>query len=162
MVKLRVSPQKVEGMFKTVKHKKFHEGRRIHWVVRDEETVEARSVMWLFCWACNGDGKLEAMIDCRDIFNEIFPFSFSFFLSRVGYWFSRRFRYPDGDREKALEELLEKSCPKCKSKNLLNIDYGEILAEDEDQVMPSKKENLVFSPYNCPWLCRDCDNKWQG
>ena len=161
MVKIKVSPQEVESMFRQIKHAKFHTGKPQNWMVGDDGSVRAQSVMWLFCWACNGDGSIEAMIDSRDIFNEIFPFNFSFFLARVGYYFSKSHRYADGSWERELEELLGKTCPNCRSNNILNIDYGEILM-DEDQVMPQKsnKANQIFSPARCHWLCKDCGNEF--
>jgi len=168
MVRLRISPNEVRRMFNKVKHGKFHRVRELRWKVNEENgTVNASSVMWLFCWAYDGDKHLESMLDCREIFNHIFPFSFNMFLMKVGYVFAVKARYPENypgrDFEKELEYLLEKRCPQCGSGNLLNFNFGLTPSEDEDW-MYSAKDARRHSPFisakNCHWQCNDCSNEF--
>lgn len=109
MIRLTISPQGVEGLFKTVKHDKFQGSRHLHWHVTGDSSVRAQSVLWFFCWAENGDGSAETAVACEGIFNEIFPFSFDFFKSRVGYDYANRFRYSPSDYiELEVAEMLQR------------------------------------------------------
>ena len=109
MIRLTVSPEIVEDLFKTVKHDKFQESRHRHWRVTGDGSVRDQSVLWFFCWAENGDGSAETAVACEDIFNEIFAFSFDFFKSRVGYDYANRFRYSPSDYiEQEVAEMLQR------------------------------------------------------
>lgn len=111
MIYLKVSKEKVDDLFKTVKtkeakpHKLFQRTKNDYWMIREDGSVKAVSVLWFFCWAYNGDNSPSAKIACEEIWKEIMPFSFSFFNEIVGYEYAHRFRYsPD---EKFIEKELE-------------------------------------------------------
>lgn len=109
MIKLKVSRERVEELFQTVEHKLFQRKKDIHWRVREDGSVRTQSVLWLFCWAYNGDGSPKAQVACEEIFNEIMPFSCAFFDAKVGYDYAERFRYSPSDYiETELKELLAK------------------------------------------------------
>jgi hypothetical protein len=36
-----------------------------------------RAVCWLFCWATNGDGSVKAATAARNVFDQIFPMTYS-------------------------------------------------------------------------------------
>lgn len=114
MIHLKVSKERVEDLFKTVitktkkPHKLFQRTKNYRWMIRDDGTVKAVSVLWFFCWAFNGDHSLSAEIACEQIWKEIMPFSFSSFHIKVGYQYAHRFRYSPDEKfiEKELESLL--------------------------------------------------------
>lgn len=110
MIKLKVSKQRVEDLFRTVPHKLFQRTKNIWWKVREDGTVTARSALWFFCWAYNGDNSPKAEIACEEIWHEIMPISYAQFDATVGYDYSERFRYsPDEEFiEKEVGELLAK------------------------------------------------------
>ena len=109
MIQLTVSPKRVEDLFRTVKHDLFQKKKHVRWHVREDGSVRAQSVLWLFCWAENGDNSVEAAIACEEIFNEIFPFSFDLFKSKVGYDYANRFRYSSSDYiEQEVAEMLQR------------------------------------------------------
>ena len=113
MIYLKVSKGRVEDLFKTVvtkkkkPHKLFQRTKNDCWMIREDGSVKATSVLWFFCWAFNGDHSPSAEIACKEIWKEIMPFSFSFFNNTVGYEYAHRFRYSlDEFIEKELETLL--------------------------------------------------------
>ena len=113
MIYLKVSPERVLELFQTVNHKLFQRKKDVHWRVREDGSVRAQSVLWLFCWAYNGDGSPKAQVACEEIFNEIMAFSCTFFDATVGYDYAKRFRYSSSDYiEKELETLLTKKSEK--------------------------------------------------
>jgi len=107
MIRLQVSSGKVENFFDTVSHGIFQTGRVNNWRVNEDGYICATSVLWLFCWAYNGDNSLKAMKETRQIFNNIFSFSFKFFNERVGYDYANRNRYRKRNIEEELKEMLE-------------------------------------------------------
>jgi len=106
MIKLKISRNDTERLFNTVSNKRFKTGITNNWVVDEDDFVRAQSILWLFCWAYNGDGSQKAMQQTRQIFDEIFPFSYNFFDARVGYEYAREKRYSNINIEEELQEML--------------------------------------------------------
>lgn len=100
MIRLNVTPERVNELFKTVVGKegfpaaKFEKSKHIYWKMNDDGTItHGPSILWLFCWANNGMGSRRAAASAEEIFNEIFHFSYDEFLANVGYEYSRANRY---------------------------------------------------------------------
>lgn len=106
MIRIQMFPEEVESLFDTIPHGRFQTGRINNWRVNEDGYVRAQSVLWLFCWAHNGDGSSKAMEAARQIFNNIFPFSYDFFYRSVGYEYANRNRYSERNIEEELEEML--------------------------------------------------------
>ena len=163
MRKIKVSIERLNALFEKVENKLFQRTKKKYWKVGEDGSVKAQSIMWLFCWACNGDSHWKPLMTCRDIFNEIFDFNFIQFLKRVGYRFSEHYRHnTTGDFERELEELLGKRCSKCGSENVFNLSYGsETSEEDYDPITVFRTADpLLISPFDCDWKCKDCNNKF--
>ena len=105
MIRLIVSPERAEELFKTVKHAKFQKSKAEHWHVNDDGSVRAQSILWFACWAENGDRSTEVARACEDIFNQIFQFSYGEFEAKVGYDFAHRYRYLRGENRMLLEDI---------------------------------------------------------
>lgn len=163
MRKIKVSIERLNDLFEKVKNKKFRQAKKRWWKVEEDGSIKAQSIMWLFCWACNGDATdWKAMSSCRDTFNEIFDFNFFQFLGRIGYRFSEHYRYAPSDCERELEELLGKKCPKCQSENVFNLSYGSETSEEycEEITGFGTADPLLVNPFNCKWRCKDCNNQF--
>lgn len=162
MRKVKVSMERLNVLFEKVKNKKFRQTKKQWWKVEEDGSIKAQSIMWLFCWACNGDTDWKAMSSCRDTFNEIFDFNFFQFLGRIGYRFSEHYRYATSDYERELEELLGKKCPKCQSENVFNLSYGSETSEEhcEEITEFGTADPLLVNPFNCKWRCKDCNNQF--
>ncbi len=162
MRKLRVPIDRMEVLFEKVKNKRFRTGRQRNWEVKGNGSVKAQNIMWLFCWACNGDNDWKAMVTCRDIFYEIFDFNLCTFLREVGYRFSNHYRYHDSDGESDLDELLNKSCQNCGSDNIFNLNYGlNTPSEDYEKISSFETADpLLVIPSKCHWRCDDCGNEF--
>jgi len=93
MQRLNISKEEVDGLFDTVFDKTFQDARRIWWEVNAEGYVRAQSVYWFYCWAQTGMAHERSRLACREIFNEIFPFTYEFFSGRVPGDYPRSFRH---------------------------------------------------------------------
>ena len=163
MRKIKVSIERQNVLFEKVRNQLFHRTEKLWWKVEENGSIKAHSIMWLFCWACNGDTHWKAMTSCRDAFNEIFDFNFFQFLERVGYRFSEHYRYKPSDYlEKELDELLNKKCPKCQSENIFNLSYGSETSEEHYEMITEfgTADPLLVNPFNCKWRCKDCNNQF--
>jgi hypothetical protein len=105
MIRLTVSPERPEELFKTVTHAKFQLSRAEYWHVDDDGSVRAQSILWFACWAENGDGSRQVAMACENIFNQIFPFIYGEFEARVGSDFAHSYRYLKGDNRMLLEDI---------------------------------------------------------
>ena len=65
MIRLTVSLERVEDLFRTVKHDLFQKKKHLRWHVREDGSVRTQSVLWLFCWAENGDNREQKASDSR-------------------------------------------------------------------------------------------------
>lgn len=72
MVKLKVTCEEALKRLNTIPHANFKKALRNgrNWLVYDGN-VRARSVLWLFCWAKNGQNSQLAETEARRVFNSI-------------------------------------------------------------------------------------------
>jgi len=93
MPTISISKKEVDGLLDTQVEKKFQDSRRSYWRVEEDGYVHAQSVYWLYCWAETGMGHRKAALECLEMFNQIFPFTFEYFKGRVPDDYPRRYRY---------------------------------------------------------------------
>lgn len=106
MIKLKVPQSRAEILLDGVSHGRFKTGKFKNWRVSKDDKVGVQSILWLFCWAYNGDNSIEVARKVKQIFNEIFPFTFTSFNTRVGYKYSVRNRYSPRNLDYELQNKL--------------------------------------------------------
>jgi len=92
MVRLRVSKEDAIRLIRSIPHSKCTNAINNQWVVKNE-TVQAQSVCWLFCWGKTGLNSPLASDRAMDVLNEIMDISFDDFDSMVDHEWARDKRY---------------------------------------------------------------------
>lgn len=105
-MRLNVPNYEALQLLESVPHKTCRRAIQTHWRTTQAGDVAAQSVLWLFCWAKTGMNSPEAAAVSRELFDRLFPVSFSDFDSRVPHNYARTNRYPVGDIEGELAEML--------------------------------------------------------
>ena len=107
MIKLQVSPERALQALSTIRHAHCQQGISNHWVVDEDGTVRAQSVLWLFCWAETGQGSATAASDAREVFNRILDHTYEWLSRRITLDYARQRRYADYDIEHEFRARLE-------------------------------------------------------
>jgi hypothetical protein len=103
--RLIVSNDEALSLLRQIGHAKFNNTIRNYWFVNDG-FVKAQSVLWLFCWGKTGNGSTSTAISVREIFDDLFAFTYASFDERVDHEWARKMRYSSRDIEEELEHLL--------------------------------------------------------
>lgn len=106
LVKLKLDKGDAEAWILSVQNDKFQEAVKGNWIVDEEGNVKAQSVLWLFCWAVTGMGSIDTAVEVQDVFDNIFPFTYNSFKSKVPHEWARKYRYATGDIEAELTLLM--------------------------------------------------------
>ena len=158
MIRLKVSPEKAENLLDSIQNEKFRTGKRTRWKVDTNGNVKAQSVLWLFCWAYNGDGSKKAMQEAQEIFNEIFPFSYEEFNKKVGYEYAKKNRYSskniDNDVKGMLEEenvieVLSKVLYGERKKKAIQKEFKDISIKEIEKSIAISMNKLTGQKYIC-------------
>jgi len=108
-MKLKISLDKSIELLKTIPHKACLQAIDKHWksYLVGKNEMRAQGVCWLFCWAKEGKGSIEAKTRVIQIFDKIFEYSFDFFASKVTHEWAKCNRYsPSKDLDRQLEDML--------------------------------------------------------
>ena len=107
MVQLKIDNFDAEVWIQSVSNDKFQGAIKGNWIINEQGYVKAQSVLWLFCWAITGMGSIDAAVEVQEVFDQIFPFTYNFFKTKVDHEWARKNRYASGDIEADLKRLLE-------------------------------------------------------
>jgi hypothetical protein len=85
-------------------------GLQNYWYVRQDGTVQAHSLLWLFCWAETGMRNAAAMYDCRRLWDEFTGIPFPDLDTSAFHAFARRHRYTSSLHDDLLIREMEATC----------------------------------------------------
>lgn len=77
MVHLKIDKFDAEAWIQSVQNDKFQDAIKGNWIIDEQGRVKAQSVLWLYCWAVTGMGSIDTAIEVQEVFDQIFPFTFS-------------------------------------------------------------------------------------
>ncbi|MCX5842146.1 MAG: hypothetical protein NT022_00070 [Deltaproteobacteria bacterium] len=107
MVHLKIDKFDAEAWIQSVQNDKFQDAIKGNWIIDEQGRVKGQSVLWLYCWAVTGMGSIDTAIEVQEVFDQIFPFTYNFFKSKVEHEWAKEKRYSTRDIEANLERLLE-------------------------------------------------------
>jgi hypothetical protein len=107
MVHLKIDKFDAEAWIQSVSNDKNQGAKKGSWIVNEHGYVKAQSVLGLFCWAINGMGSIDAAIEVQEVFDQICPFTYNFFKTKVDHEWARKNRYASGDIKADLKRLLK-------------------------------------------------------
>lgn len=95
----RLSPDEALREVRRIGHATCQNALSYRWKVNDDRCVPAQSICWLFCWANNGMGSINAAQQAKRAFDKIFDRDYNWLAARLSLDDAHRWRYSLEDIE---------------------------------------------------------------
>jgi hypothetical protein len=110
MVQLIVTKEEALLKLRSIFHQTCQKGIENYWHVNANDSVNAQSVCWLYCWAKTGMGSDKAKLEAQEAFNTVLNINFNDFdTCPDAYEWARKRRCKKGDIDKEITEYLDES-----------------------------------------------------
>jgi hypothetical protein len=106
MIKIKITGDDAISLMREIPHNTCQTSVSRHWIVDDQGSVKAQSVLWLYCWAATGMGSVAAAEVATRTLNRILPISYEMLKTRLDHEWARKMRYADHDIEEELQRRL--------------------------------------------------------
>ena len=107
MVQLKIDNFDAEVWIQSVSNDEFQGAIKGNWIINEQGYVKAQSVLWLFCWAITGMGSIDAAVEVQEVFDQVCPFTYNFFKTKVDHEGTRKTGMQAGDIKADIKRLLE-------------------------------------------------------
>ena len=74
---LKVTMDESKRQLRSIPHQTCFKAIDKHWMMNEDGTIKAQSVLWLFCWAKTGQSSDHARQVAAHVFDNILPISFA-------------------------------------------------------------------------------------
>jgi len=105
-MKLNVSMEESKRQLRSIPHQTCLKAIDRHWVAKEDGTIQAQSILWLFCWAKTGQTSDHARQAAARVFDAILPVAFAKLNAVLDHRYARKMRASGRDIEKEFEQLI--------------------------------------------------------
>jgi hypothetical protein len=103
---LKVTAEESKRQLRSIPHQTCFKAIDKHWLLNEDGTIKAQSVLWLFCWAKTGQSSDHARQVAARIFDNIMPISFEKLNMVLDHEYARKQRASKRNIEEEFDRLI--------------------------------------------------------